>query len=55
MLLCYKEVAKVRKVSGVIRSLVNAKGLQHDCERVLHEGLLMHILLYGSETMIWRE
>ena len=34
-----------RIVGGEIRSLVNV--------RDLHEGLL--VLLYGSETMIWRE
>ena len=30
-----------------IRSLVNARGL--------HEALLMPVLLFGSETMIWKE
>ena len=43
------------KVAGTIRSLVNARGLQLECAWVLHEGLLVHILLYGSEIMIWRE
>ena len=36
-----------RIVGGEIRSLVNV--------RDLHEGLLVLVLLYGSETMIWRE
>ena len=26
-----------------------------DCARALHETLFVPILLYGSETMIWRE
>ena len=26
-----------------------------ECARVLHEGLLGPVLLYGTETMIWRE
>ena len=38
-----------RKVEGAIRFL------QLECVRVLHETLIMPVLLYGSETMIWRE
>ena len=33
-----------RRISGVIRSLVNARGL--------HETLLMPVLMYGNETII---
>ena len=51
---CHRKVASERKVEGAIRSLVNARGLQLECERVVHEGLLVPVLLYGSETMIWR-
>ena len=40
---------------GPIRSLVNARGLQFQCTRELHEGLLVPVLLCGSETMIWIE
>ena len=36
-----------RKVTCAIRSLVNA--------RLLHESLLVPVLLYGSEIMIWIE
>ena len=43
------------KVGGAIRSLVNAKGLQFDCSRVLHELLFIPLLLYDSEAMVWRE
>ena len=44
-----------RRVSGVIRSLVNARGLQLEYARVLHETLLMPVLMYGNETVIWKE
>ena len=44
-----------REVASAIRSLVNVMGLQLECVSQLHEGLLVPILLYGSETMIWRE
>ena len=36
-------------------SLVNAKSLQLECVRVLHESFLLPIIMYGSETMILRE
>ena len=29
--------------------------LQLECARVLHETLLVPVLMYGSETMLWRE
>ena len=50
-----RQVASGRKVVGAIRPLGNARSLQLECVRVLHEGLLLPVLLYGSETMIWRE
>ena len=40
-------------VAGAIRSL--AKVLQLDYARVLHETLLVPVLMYGSETMLWKE
>ena len=39
----------------VARSLVNARDLQLECARVLHETLLVPVLMYGSETMLWKE
>ena len=37
-------------------TMVNAMSLQPECARVLHESLLLvPVLTYGSETMIWRE
>ena len=48
---CYRKEAS----AGAIRSLANARGLQFECARVLHYELLVPVLLYGSETMKWRE
>ena len=45
---CSRKVASGRKVAGAIRSLVNVRSLQH-------ESLLVPVLTYSSETMIWRE
>ena len=44
-----------RKVAGAIRSLVNARDLQLECARVLHETLFVPVLMYGSETILWKE
>ena len=45
---CSRKVASEKKIAGAIRSLVNGRYL-------LHESLLVPVLTYGSETMIWRE
>ena len=34
---------------------VNARSLQLESARFLHESLLVPVLMYGSETVIWRE
>ena len=47
MVQCRRKVVSGRKVTGITRFLVNARGL--------HEALLMLILLYGYETMMWRK
>ena len=52
---CSRKVANGRRFAGVIRSLVNARDLQLECARVLHESPLLSVLTYGSETIIWRE
>ena len=52
---CRTKVASGRKIAGAIRSLVNVKGLQLECARGQHEELLVPVLLYGNEKMIWRE
>ena len=35
--------------------LVNSRDLQLECARVFHEPLLVPLLTYGSETMLWKE
>ena len=52
---CSRKVASGRRVAAAIRSLINARSLQSECGRVLHESLLVPVLTYGSETMIWRK
>ena len=52
---CSRKVASGRRVAGTIRSLGNARSLQLECTRVLHELLLVPVLTYGSEIMIWKE
>ena len=48
-------MASGRRVSSACRSLVNARGLQLECARVLHETLLVPVLMYASETMLRKE
>ena len=43
-----QKVVNGRRVAGVIRSLVNARDLQL-------ETLFVPVLMYGSETMLWKE
>ena len=52
---CSRKVASGKRVADAIRTLINARSLLHECARVLHELLLVPVLMYGSETMIWRE
>ena len=49
---CSRKVASGR-VAGAIRCLVNARSLQLKFAWVLHESLLVPVLTYGSEIMIW--
>ena len=42
-------------VASAIGSLVNAGGLQNECAGVLHETLLVPVLTYVSEAILWRE
>ena len=44
---CSRKVASERKVAGAIRSLINARDLQLEYARVLHETLLVPALIYG--------
>ena len=41
--------------ASTIRFRVISRGLHLECGRVLHEILLVHVLMYGSETMLWKE
>ena len=50
-----RKVASGRRVAGAIRSLVNARDFQLECAGFLHETLLVPVLMYGSETMLWKE
>src|SRR5678815_2512779 len=52
---CSRKAVNGRKVAGAIKSLVNVKGLSLECARVLHEGMLLPVLLYSSETMVWNK
>ena len=44
-----------RRVASAITSLVNAKDLQLQYARVLHESLLVPVFMYDSETVVWKE
>ena len=52
---CIRKMASGRRAAGAIRSLVNVRDLQLLCARVLHETLLVPVLMYDSETMLWKE
>ena len=46
---CRRKVASGRMVAGANRSLVNARDLQIECARALHETLLVPVLMHVSE------
>ena len=46
-------MASLSRVLGAIRSLDNARDLQIECTRVLHE-ILKPVLMYDSERMLWK-
>ena len=52
---CSRKVASGKRVTGAIRPLVNARDLHLEWARVLHETLLVPLLTYGSEIMLWKE
>ena len=52
---CSRKVVSGRRVAGAIRSLVNVRDLELECTRILHETLLVPVLMYGSEKMLWKE
>ena len=52
---CRRKVVSGRMATGAIMSLVNVRGLQLECDKVLHETLVVPVRMYGSETLIWEE
>ena len=51
----HSKVASGRRVAGATKYLVNARGLELECAKVLHELLLVPVPMYSSETMILRK
>ena len=49
------KVVNGRKVAGAIKSLVDVKGLTLESARVLHEDVLLPVLMYSSETIVWNK
>src|SRR5678816_842231 len=52
---CSMKVVNGRKMAGAIKSLVDVKGISLECARVLHDGMLLPVLMYSSETMVWNK
>ena len=52
---CHRNLVSGRRVAGAITSLVNARGLQLECVRVMHETLLLSVAMYCSKTILWKE
>ena len=52
---CSRKIASRRRFEGAIRSQVNTRDLQLECIRILHETLLVPVLMYISEIMLWKE
>ena len=48
-------MASGRRVAGAIRFIVNARDLQLEFARVFHETLLVPVLVYSSETTLWKK
>ena len=52
---CCRNVKSERRDAVAIWFLVNARGLQLQCDRVLCKAMLVPGLMYSSEKMIWKE
>ena len=52
---CSRKVASGRKIAGAVRSLANCRSFELVCARVLHNSLLVPVLAYDTETLIWKE
>ena len=44
-----------RRIAGAIKFLFNARDLHLECARVLPKTLLVPVLMYNIETMLWKE
>ena len=44
-----------KKGSGAIRTLANGRDLQYECATMFHEELVVLVLMYGNDTMKWKE
>ena len=51
---CNGKVASGRRTAYAIRSLVNARDLQHECARFLHGSLLAPVPVYDCEAILWK-
>ena len=45
----------VSRFVGAIRGLVNVSIMQPKCASVLRKGLVVAVLMYGSEAVVWKE
>ena len=52
---CSRKMESGRRVVDAIMPLVNARDLQLECARVLHERLPVPVRMYGTKTMLWKE
>lgn len=53
------KVMQDRKIVCEIRAIMNTNGWSWECVRLLHESVLIPLslstLVYGSETLVWKE
>ena len=45
---------KGQQIAGAVRSLVNERCLNMKCVKVFHEKLVVPVLMYRSECMVWK-
>jgi hypothetical protein len=52
---CDRKVSNGRRVAGAITTMGNAKNLNLECLKRLHECMLVPVLMFGSEVMVWSQ
>ena len=52
---CGSKVSNGRQVAGAIESLVKARRLSFERNRVVHESMLLPVVMYGSKEMVWSQ